>query len=65
MIEFIVTRDCCTSGNCDKCHGVTPLRKCIRVVQWGPTTDEEKAKKVAHYWREYDAKVEVQQETAK
>ena len=56
-MQFIVTRDCCTSGNCDTCHGKTPVGKTMRVVQWGPTSDETKAKRVAENWRQYNAAV--------
>ena len=53
-----VIRDCCTSGNCDKCHGVTPFRVCMQVCQTMPEgVSEAKAAMIADNWREYDAQV--------
>lgn len=44
MKMFVVTRNCCTSGNCGKCSGVTPFGKCLRVQQIR-TLNEEQAKR--------------------
>lgn len=54
MSTYRVERDCCTSGNCACCRGVTPFGKPLRVVQARGYT-EQRAKQVAANWRSYKA----------
>jgi mono/diheme cytochrome c family protein len=52
--SWLVERDCCTSGNCATCHGVTPFGKPLRIVH-GSGWSERYAKQVAHNWTQYNA----------
>lgn len=49
-----VVRDCCTSGNCIDCNGVTPLGEPLRVVH-ARNVDEQWAKTCARNFARYNA----------
>lgn len=53
--RYRVMRNCCTSGACITCRGVTP--RPLRVVQQAGLT-QQRAKVVADGWRSYGATVE-------
>lgn len=52
-----VTRDCCTSGNCLNCAGVTRFGTPERVTH-GTRYSKEFAEVIAKNWLRYNAKVE-------
>lgn len=54
---FRVMRNCCTSGNCVECRGVTPYGKPVRVEQ-ASGYSKEFAQFVAKNWARYEATVE-------
>jgi len=58
-----VTRNCCQSGNCFQCRHVTPLGKCVRVVQ-ADGYSKAYAEYVAKNWKEYGAVAEEMKENA-
>lgn len=51
-MTYTVTRDCCTSGNCVTCIGVTPVGKPMRVVQQSGVT-KQRADVLLKGWRDY------------
>ncbi len=54
---WIVKRDCCTSGNCASCRGITPLGTPMRITQsFG--LGEAYARWVAGNWASYKAVAE-------
>jgi hypothetical protein len=53
-----VTRNCCTSGNCSYCRGVTPVGVARRIVQGGDY-GEAYARWVATNWQRYGAMAEI------
>lgn len=55
--SFRVMRNCCTSGNCFECRGVTPYGKPLRIVQ-ADGYSEAYAARVAQNWSLYKATVE-------
>jgi len=53
---FAVVRNCCTSGNCFSCSGITPYGTPRRVEHWRGES-EGTAKVMAENWRAYQAEV--------
>ena len=53
---FAVVRNCCTSGNCFSCSGITPYGTPRRVEHWRGES-EGTAKVMAENWRVYQAEV--------
>jgi hypothetical protein len=57
-LKYKVVRNCCTSGNCFECRGVTPYGEPLQVIQ-GSGYSKKRAEQVANGWKTYQAKVEV------
>lgn len=59
---IIVTRNCCTSGNCFICskHGSSPrpFGQCARIEHWRGT-DKVRANEIVRNWSAYHARIEA------
>ena len=52
--NWAVVRNCCLSGNCACCHGITPYGKPLRIVQ-ADGYSKKYAEYVAKNWALYGA----------
>lgn len=58
---YAVVRNCCTSGNCFSCSGITPFGTPRRVEHWRGE-DQRTAEVLAQNWKAYGAEVTDQPE---